>query len=221
MTTHFTQTWKCAHCGSAQDVTVLGSTNAFGSMDLDMRPPPMERDTLSVQIHQCAACGFCAGDLESSEGVDLAQVGKPEYLAILEDERFPNLANRFRAFAYLATAAGSPVPACWGYMRAAWVCDDAGTAYGVSAASCRRDAVKTFDLIHAKGLTLSPDTETDEVLRLDLLRRAGDFQSVIDAATKLRGGDLPDILDRIANFQAEQAELGVTSCFTVDDAIGD
>lgn len=219
MTTHFTPTWKCAHCGSAQTVTVLGSTNAFGSMDLDMRPPPMERDTLSVQIHQCAACGFCAGDLESSEGVDLAQVGKPAYLAILADERFPDLANRFRAFAFLATAADSPVPACWGQMRAAWVCDDAGNAYEAMAASCRREAVEAMERIHAKGMTLCPDRETDEILRLDLLRRSGNFQSVIGIAARLRAGGLPDILDRIAGFQADQAERGNSTCCNVDHAL--
>jgi hypothetical protein len=41
MTTIHQEEVSCAVCGSAQRVMELGSTNAFGSMDLDTRPPEM------------------------------------------------------------------------------------------------------------------------------------------------------------------------------------
>jgi hypothetical protein len=117
-------------------------------------------------------------------------------------------------------AADNPVPACWGNMRAAWVCDDAGVAFQECATNCRKAAIQALDAIHTQGLTLCPDRETDEILRLDLLRRAGEFQAVVDASGHLKSGALSDILARIAAFQAEQAAQKVTACFTVEDALG-
>lgn len=219
MTTLFSQSVTCASCGENQEVTLLGSTNAFGSMDLDMRPPPMDRDTLAMRIHRCGKCGYCAPALGSAEGVDLSQVGRPSYASLLGDTGFPALANQFRAYAYLATSAGNPVGACWAAIRAAWVCDDGGPEYGHVAIECRKEALQAIERIHADDKTFCPDLMTDGILRLDLLRRSGDFQAVLDAAAQLRAGNLPDILERIAAFQAKQAGQQVAACFTVQEAL--
>ena len=55
MTTIFQQTVTCGHCGTENEVIELGSTNSFGSMDLDMRPPPMRKlprqaDTSKIEL---------------------------------------------------------------------------------------------------------------------------------------------------------------------------
>jgi len=45
MTTIHQEQVSCAVCGSAQMVMELGSTNAFGAMDLDTRPPEMRNQS--------------------------------------------------------------------------------------------------------------------------------------------------------------------------------
>ena len=96
MTTIFSRVVDCAHCGASNTVLGLSSTNAFGSMDLDMRPPPMERDTLAQQIHECTACGYCAPRLDVPAAAHEALQGSA-YHAILVDETLPRLARRFVA----------------------------------------------------------------------------------------------------------------------------
>lgn len=63
MTTTFPQTIKCAICGASNEVFVLGSTNSFGSPDLDLRPPGMARNNLPIEIQTCSNCGFSAHDI--------------------------------------------------------------------------------------------------------------------------------------------------------------
>jgi len=58
MTTLFMTSVDCAVCQSKQEITQIGSTNAFGSMDLDMRPPPMQRDTLSSKFINAVPVAF-------------------------------------------------------------------------------------------------------------------------------------------------------------------
>ncbi|MBR4908658.1 MAG: hypothetical protein IKZ43_06585 [Acidaminococcaceae bacterium] len=46
MTTMFRQKYKCAVCGAEQEFYGIASTNSFGSPDLDLRPPEMQRSTM-------------------------------------------------------------------------------------------------------------------------------------------------------------------------------
>ena len=219
MTTFIQKQANCARCGAIVEWPEVASTNAFGSMDLDMRPPPMERDTLEHDIQQCDACGFCSPTIDSGEGVDMTQVGLPHYVSLVSGDRFPLVARRFLAFAHMAKTMGCDTRAAWASLRAAWVCDDSGSPFRDSAITCRLAALEAIDRLHAKGKTFSPDMETDQTLRLDMLRRAGEFQSAIDSAARLRAAGLPEILDRLAAFQAEQAVNRSQACFTVEQAM--
>ena len=51
MTTIFEEEVTCAVCGSEQTVQEMGSTSSFGPMDLDTRPPPMQRGTMEMWVH--------------------------------------------------------------------------------------------------------------------------------------------------------------------------
>lgn len=198
---------------------VLGSTNAFGSMDLDMRPPPMERDTLDHQIHQCSECGYCSPDLEDDDGMATGAIHDQAYQAILTDQGYPDLARRFLACSHLANAAGNHRLTAWAMLRAAWVCDDWGTEYTRESSLCRDRVGDALDCLHAQGSSFANDQQTDEILRLDLLRRAGHFEEAIIAASRLRSTLLSDILEKIAAFQSLQAERQNADCFTVEVAL--
>ena len=57
MTTQSAEECTCAVCGRVSMQGVIMSTNAFGSPDLDLRPPPMERFTIDHWVQECPHCG--------------------------------------------------------------------------------------------------------------------------------------------------------------------
>jgi hypothetical protein len=193
----------------------------MGSMDLDLRPPPMRRNTLGQQIHQCDACGYCSVDLENAEGTERETVQSAAYQAIVTDPRYPPLARRFLAYAHLAANTDNDQRIAWSMLRAAWACDDEGLAYVHGSSQCRDHVVAALDRLHAEDDSFTKDPQSDDILRLDLLRRAGHFEATIAAATQLRMTSLPDTLDQIAAFQIVQAGKQNRDCFTVEAALAD
>ena len=61
MTTIYEEEVTCAVCGAKQTEQEMGSTSSFGPMDLDTRPPPLQRGTMEMRVHVCArrAWAFC------------------------------------------------------------------------------------------------------------------------------------------------------------------
>ncbi len=55
---------KCQVCGKTSMHPVLMSTNSFGYPDLDLRPAPMQRDTMDTWLDECPHCGYVASSLE-------------------------------------------------------------------------------------------------------------------------------------------------------------
>ena len=62
---------KCWVCGEMSEQAGLASTNRFGSPDLDLRPPEMERSTMEWWLEECPHCGYVANDL--SEKTDITK----------------------------------------------------------------------------------------------------------------------------------------------------
>jgi hypothetical protein len=169
MTTYFSRSVTCATCGQSSDHHVLGSTNSFGSPDLDLRPPPMKRDTMGAWVQRCPHCGYCAGELAQPLPGAAEAVKEKPYLLLLGDERYPELARRFLAQAYLLADA---MASGWARLHAAWVCDDADL--DDLAAGCRTAAAECFE-------RLGPSADNEEgVVRgavlVDVLRRARQFE---------------------------------------------
>lgn len=162
MTTIFQQSVTCGHCGTENEVIELGSTNSFGSMDLDMRPPPMERDTLAQQIHRCQGCGYCAPDLEEPVGAD-GLLGSDDYRALLADKSYPELARMFIAYGFLAESSGDLGGAAWAYRSAAWVSDDQADEYVDSSPKCRNEVLRLMKALHLNGQSFTNDHVTDEI----------------------------------------------------------
>ena len=219
MTTIFQQTVTCGHCGTENEVIELGSTNSFGSMDLDMRPPPMERDTLAQQIHRCQGCGYCAPDLGERIGAD-GLLESDDYRALFADERYPDLARKFIAYAFLAESSGDLRAAAWAYRSAAWVCDDEVDNHVISAIKCRIEVLRLMEGLRLNGQSFTDDPITDSILELDLLRRSGQYSEVLACAHALSEKELPEMLQSISAFQQQLANAGDSSCYTVSDVLG-
>ena len=218
MTTIVQQSVACGHCGTENEVIELGSTNSFGSMDLDMRPPPMERDTLAQQIHRCQGCGYCAPDLEEPVGAD-GLLGSDDYRALLADKGYPELARMFIAYGFLAESSGDLVGAAWAYRSAAWVCDDAVDSQVDSAIKCRNAVLRLIEGLRLNGHTFTDDPITDSILKLDLLRRSGQHSEVMACVRALSEKELPEMLRSISAFQQRLAAAGDSACYRVSDVL--
>lgn len=168
MTTYAEEEVKCAVCERKSVQTILNSTNRFGSSDLDLRPPEMQRSTMRTWVQRCRSCGYCAADLSTSTPGASERIREPAYRAILADSGLPELARSFRAQALLTDDA---TRRAWACLRAAWVCDDAERAD--RAVECRLLAASAFEELRPFG----PDepSMTPGLVLVDVLRRAGEF----------------------------------------------
>lgn len=220
MTTMYPRDIECACCGHRFDTMAIGSTNAFGSMDLDMRPPPMQRDTLAHDIEECPQCHACLPRADTLPvGVNAAWVREAAYLRLATDRKTPETPRRFLAYAHLAERAADGRAAAWAYRCAAWAFDDLGESHSSRASECRDGALGAIKRLHASDATFADDRATDEILCLDLLRRAGHFDEAGAAAKSLMTRVDVDVLRNIAMFQAERSEARDSACYQVSHAL--
>jgi hypothetical protein len=212
MTTLYQESVNCATCGEPSEQVIVGSTNAFGSPDLDLRPPEMHRSTIDFWLQFCPHCGACAPDLSEAacERVVLDSAG---YQAILTDQRLPDVARRFLAYATLMDKSDI-MAAAQARLRAAWVCDDARREE--LAVECRLAAARTFE-----GLKPFEDSEpgiTLGLLSVDILRRAGRFgQAAAECDALLAFENAVGSLRQILNFQRRRIAAGDRGVHRIDE----
>ena len=218
MTTIFSAEVTCAICGSEQAVTLIGSTNAAGPMDLDTRPPEMKRSTLHAWVHECEECGYVAADLgDAAEARQTAPLWHA-YLSELNRADRPRVANRFVCRSLFDEAAGDHGAAGWRRLHAAWACDDAEQAD--EAREQRRAALVCFERARAAGQRILHSViGGDEVVLADLARRAGEFaQAEAYVATGLAQAGVPAQINGLLQFQRKLAVARDTGRHTVDEA---
>ncbi len=95
LTTLYEKKAQGSVCGTENEYTGIGSTNALGSLDLDTRPPEMERSTIFTWVQRCPECGYCASDVSITRPRAQAVVNGEEYKDQLNDPTYPELANSF------------------------------------------------------------------------------------------------------------------------------
>lgn len=219
MTTIHETEKKCAVCGKISKHNDVLSTNAFGSPDLDTRPPQMMRSTINMWINTCPSCGYCAPDI--SEWIEKAPeiVRSDFYKRQLNDPEFPSIANAFLCFSLIQESAGDYAGAGWANIHAAWICDDAG--YDAGAQKCRKKAVSLLEKAKEAGQKFGKQVGAEEALMTDLLRRSGQFElalKVCDDGLKKK----PDkIISNILQFQKVLISKSDVACHTVAEAMGE
>ncbi len=222
MTTIGENELTCAICGKTSKHRVLTSTSAFGSPDLDLRPPQLQRSTMHLWLAECPYCGYVAEDLEECSCIDKGMttlydmhrfVRSAEYVSCAEEHGIDEpLAEQFFMAYTIAARFGDHEKAMQYLIRTAWVYDDLGDTD--KASSFRSLALTEADHI------LSGEPEEKDTLMLmreDLLRRSGRFGQLIEEYSGITFGD--PLLDAINAFQIEKAKEGDTGCYTVRDAV--
>jgi len=168
-----TQEKTCAVCEKPNEVIVIGSSNEFGSKDLDLRPAEMLRSTYAHWTEHCSHCGYCASDISKPDEFAARVVQSDEYQLQINDKNFPRLANIFLCEAMILKAGGHDVAAGFAYLHAAWACDDDGNA--PEARNSRLHALAQFESVRASGESILGEPIADYILMADLQRRAGEF----------------------------------------------
>jgi len=203
VTTIFEEEVTCAVCGSKQTVQEMGSTSSFGPMDLDTRPPPLQRGTMEMWVQECTDCGFVAPELGIASDVAGRIVASADYRAEIAKPGRVRQASRFVCRSLLDEAAGDLVTAGWRRLHAAWVCDDVANVE--EAREQRRAALGLFERARAQGkLAMKSVAGGDQLLLADLARRSGEFEQALEfCEAGLKIGALPAFVAKLLAFQRE------------------
>ena len=203
MTTLFNSSKKCGCCGKRTNVLSVGSTNAFGSCDLDLRPPEMKRSAMFHFMQFCEHCGYAAWDLE--EPIPMSN----ELKAILSEKiSSHDKIKVFERAAKIAVLRGDKIENIDSlYLIAAWAADDQND-----------DAVAA--LLRKKILENHPQEEElppEKLLQLiDVARRCGEKNAATQILERFDRCETEPLLKRIAAFQKKLIQNGDTACYTVD-----
>ena len=219
MTTLHWEKTRCSVCGVESQYDGIGSTNAFGSADLDTRPPEMERSTIFACVQRCPECGYCASDVSESRPGSRVVVSGKEYKGQLNDPEYPELANSFLCEAIVEQKAKDYAAATWALIQAAWVCDDSDRP--VQAKVCRTKAAKMLLIADEHGQEVAEQEGASTAILADLLRRAGRSEDAREVIAKRRGGITEGIIVQILDFEATLLDKNDVLCNTIAEALGE
>ena len=217
MTTLSTVRTRCALCNRENEHTGIGSTNSFGSADLDTRPPPMMRDTMFAWVQRCSECGYCCSRLSEARPGAEEIVKEDEYRNQLSNQAYPKLANSFLCEAIIARKSNDYAGSTWALIHAAWACDDADKSE--EAANCRRQAADMLITAESHGQQVAENGEASAAMLVDFLRRSGQADEARKVITENRSDIEEEVIARILDFQADLIEKGDVSCHTIAEVL--
>lgn len=214
MTTIYNEQKKCPNCGTLNEITMVGSTNSFGSMDLDTRPPEMRRSTMIYWLESCTHCGLSVSDLSKVEIEALKYFKSDNFKQKHTSEKFKSLAGKFWT-SYLLVKNSGDINSALGLIHcAAWASDDMKDSHGSTRA--REIFIETLQENGNDPSILSPSEPLAGYLMLsDINRRISRF----DEAKRLAQHVVDNgegFLQQIAEFVVELCEKKDSHCYNVD-----
>lgn len=209
MTTVFRDKAKCPVCGEEFGFSAMGSTNAFGSMDLDTRPPEMQRSSMCYWLIECPECGYVAIDMKEPAPVDKEFMNSERYKTCDGYVFENNLSDNFYRHYLIMKEAGEHKSACFSLLHTVWTCDDRNDN---NANALRELLAHEFE-----NLSESEYDETIDVITADVLRRSGQFEKLINEYKDRQYDN--DLLNEIVKFQLCKAGAKDVGCYTVEDAV--
>jgi hypothetical protein len=216
MTTLSREKEQCFICGKTSEYTGIGSTNRFGSPDLDTRPPEMQRSTITFWIRCCPSCGFCAPKVSHGSEQYKEIIRSEKYLHQLENREYTELANSFLCWVIIQEEASNYAMAGWSAIHAAWACDDAKPQM---ATSCRNRAIELFQKALTEGDSFAQDTGAEEAILADLFRRSGQFDKARTMCEVGIGKKPTEVIEQVLNYQIALAAKQDTDCHTINQAM--
>lgn len=217
MTTIFSEPKECYVCKHVSEFIEIGSTNAFGSPDLDTRPPEMERSTIAYWIQICPNCFYSAPDISKGDSRVKEIVGTEDYKRIGQDLDFPDKVAGFLCHSHIMDRLCKYQEAAWACLHGAWYCDD--DEMELAAGLCREKAVVAFQKAkdHDDTLLSEPKGSFD-ALMVDLLRRIPKLLDAGDYCNDALERRPDDLILKILLFQKKLIMQRDTGCYTIEEA---
>ena len=211
MTTFAFTTKKCVICGSENKYKDIVSTNSFGSMDLDTRPPQMMRSTLPYQIEYCENCGYANTSIDKKVLADVESImNSIEYQFINSDKSVNPTAKAYLLSGILHSKAKEYNTSGFLYLRAAWCFDDYHNyEYAIIA---RKKAIEELE----KYLEQTNNFEYRMII-VDLLRRTNCFDKAIKLSEHLLKETNNPFFKGILKFQMKLSNIKDAKCHTVGE----
>ncbi|MBQ3396615.1 MAG: hypothetical protein IJG34_10575 [Synergistaceae bacterium] len=211
---------KCCVCNSEHEYPVITSTNAFGACDLDLRPPEMQRSTMRYWVQECPECGYVSSEISDETQIASEFLKSNEYISCGGINFKSGLAKRFYRQYMILIHDKDIRAAMFALLHSAWSCDDAKDK--VNAKICREKAIPLAAKLAGAALH---DSENINMIRADMMRRAGQFEELIREyeSVKMKGNarNDPELLNNILRFQIERAREHDDKCYTVKEAMKD
>ena len=211
MSTFMRNRTKCCKCGSECNVTVLSSTNAMGSPDLDLRPPEMQRSTMHLWLQNCPNCDYVNTEIKNDNGINREFLGDQNYINC-DGIKFKNpLAYKFYKYYRITYELEDFEAAYNALLHTAWCCDDAEDIE--NGKKCRLILKEIFE----KFPTTLKENENIIARHADIVRRAGLFDDVINMCSKYSVSE--PLVNKVIKFQVEISKKKDDSCHRVDECL--
>lgn len=203
---------ECAICGMKSIFRTLLSTNTIGSSDLDFRPSEMKRSTMDLWIQECPNCGYISEEISDKSNVEPEWLKSDSYSSCNGIDFVSKLAKNFYKQYMIAVEDGNTKTAFFALLHAAWACDDAND--DKNSDLCRKMAIPV-----ATSLIESDKSKKEiyQVIRADMMRRAGLFDELIKTYTWVWIKDKH--LKRIVKFERKKAKIQDSSRYTFNDVL--
>ena len=214
MATIATEEKRCAVCGKTSVQGFVADAGRQGSADLDLRPPPDQRETIAHWVQECPHCGYCGVTLEEPTAGAAEVIASEDYRAIREGSS-PELVVRLLCASTLLEHAERWVEAAETALWAAWAADDAGA--DEEAARARRRALDLLAEVRLRGEHYIGNPDAETLVMADLARRAGEFERAAELLDGLAAVGDPRFAAIVA-FQRERLAARDTGRYTVEEA---
>lgn len=230
MTTFKVEERTCAVCGEISKHRVITSTSAFGSMQLDTRPPYPQGASIDMWIQRCPSCGYCAPDIFKGSQQASNIIKSEHYQKQLGNPNFPELANSFLCWSLIQESTLEFAEAAWSCIHAAWACDDASLVFddagrlqdnahiAMSAQNCRTKALASLQRARERGQRFAEQEGGEEILMVDLARRSGQFDLALHLCEEGLAKNPENIIKDILQFERVLISRHDTRAHTVKEA---
>lgn len=219
MTTMFKEDITCSICNQKSSHTRVGSTNAFGSSDLDTRAPEMQRSTMTHWVQRCPSCGYCSPDISECNEMASELVKSETYQSIVISRSMPELAASFLARSYEHEQQGNFSNAAWKAIHAAWVCDDKKDMD--LSKTCKEKAIHLIEAAQSEGQKIVDQEGASEAICVDLLRRSGMFQQALDLCLRTNDMNVDEIILQVLQLEEELIMKEDMPAHTIAEALGE
>lgn len=217
MTTITTEERRCILCGKASSQGIVVDADRSGSADLDLRPPPDQRDTIAHWVQECPHCGYCAPAIDEHVAGADETAKSPAYRALRSEGEAPPLVVRLLCASTMLLHADRLVEATETALWAAWAADDAGARE--DARRARRRTLDLLDELRGRREHYIADENAETLVMVDIARRAGEFERADRLLDALSAVDDPRFSALVA-FQRNRVAANDTGRYTIAEASG-